>query len=262
MTNAFLDELFSLQGRVALVTGASGGIGRTLAAGLARAGAVVAISGRNPDRLASLEAEIAEAGGSAVAIDADVSDAAQVTQLAERALDKLGRVDILVNCAGMNRRMPMLEVTQAVYDEIMDTNLRSAFFLAQALAPQMAERGGGKIINIGSLTVSLALQNVAIYGMSKSALAQLTRTQAVEWAASNIQANCLAPGFIRTELTGPLFEHPTRSRWMLDRIPLKRGGKPADLVGMAIYLASPASDYTTGQTIYVDGGFTIGSQWD
>src|SRR5262245_35733880 len=138
MKQTFLEELFSLEGRVALLTGGSGGIGRALATGLARAGAMVAVSGRNPDRLSALIDEITEAGGSALAFAADVSDASQVTQLAEQALEKLGHVDILVNCAGMNRRMPMLEVTQAIYDEIMDTNLRSAFFLSQALAPQMA----------------------------------------------------------------------------------------------------------------------------
>jgi NAD(P)-dependent dehydrogenase (short-subunit alcohol dehydrogenase family) len=143
----------------------------------------------------------------------------------------------------------------------MDTNLRSVFFLTQAVAPVMARAGGGKVIHIGSLTSSVGLADVSVYGMSKSALAQLTKTMAVEWAAQNIQVNCLCPGFIATELTEPLWSDPARRRWMLDRIPARRPGQPGDLVGLAILLASAASDYLTGQAIYVDGGFLAGSQW-
>jgi NAD(P)-dependent dehydrogenase (short-subunit alcohol dehydrogenase family) len=157
--------------------------------------------------------------------------------------------------------MPIAQVTPEVYDTIMGTNLESLFFLSQAVLPHMLARGGGKVINIGSLTSSIGLMNVSVYGMTKSAVAQLTKTMAIEWAEHNIQVNCLCPGFIATELTAPLWADPQRSAWMLDRIPSKRPGTPSDLVGMAVYLASPASNYTTGQSIYVDGGFTAGSQW-
>ena len=172
-----------------------------------------------------------------------------------------GQIDILLNCAGTNQRMPIAAVTPAVYNTIMDTNLRSAYFLSQAALPLLIKAGGGKIVNVGSLTSAVGLADVSVYGMSKSALAQLTKTMAIEWALQNIQVNCLCPGFIATELTAPLWQDPVRSRWMLDRILMKRAGQPDDLTGLAIMLSSRASDYITGQSIYVDGGFTVGSQW-
>ncbi|MBC8075483.1 MAG: SDR family oxidoreductase [Chloroflexales bacterium] len=185
----------------------------------------------------------------------------QLAALAAQVRERMGPTTILVHCAGMNRRMPIADVTPVVYDTIMDTNLRSGFFLAQAIAPGMAASGGGKIIQIGSLTSTIGLADVSVYGMTKSALAQLTKTMAIEWAAQNIQVNCLCPGFIATELTEPLWNDAGRRRWMLERIPMRRPGTPADLVGMAIFLASAASNYVTGQTISVDGGFLAGSQW-
>lgn len=254
-------DLFTLRGRVALVTGASGGIGKVLAAGLAMAGATVAVSGRSTERLDDLQRAIGDGGGDAAVFPADLSDLASVGPLVEAVVKQCGAVDILVNCAGSNQRMPILEITPAIYDQIMATNLRSAFFLSQVVLPHMARQGGGKIINIGSLTSAIGLADVSVYGMSKSALAQLTKTMAIEWAEHNVQVNCLCPGFIATELTAPLWDNPARNRWMLDRLPIKRPGTPEDLVGMTIYLASHASDYTTGQTIYVDGGFVAGSQW-
>lgn len=261
MDTDILHELFSLKGRVALVTGASGGIGAALARGLARAGAAVALHGRSADRLAGVAGEVAGAGGVAAPFVGDLDDLAGLAPLVESVAAQLGPVDILVNCAGMNRRMPILDVTPEVYDSIMSTNLRSLYFLTRAVAAGMAERGGGKIINIGSLTSTIGLADVSVYGMTKSAVAQLTRTMAIEWAERNIQVNCLCPGFIATELTAPLWANPERRRWMLDRMANKRPGRPDDLVGLAIYLASPASDYTTGQSFFVDGGFTAGSQW-
>jgi NAD(P)-dependent dehydrogenase (short-subunit alcohol dehydrogenase family) len=261
MSEAFLNGLFALDGRVALVTGASGGIGAAVAAGLAAAGASVALSGRSPERLERARQAVAEAGGRAAVFPADLGVEGAPQALAGAVAAAMGGIDILVNCAGMNRRQPIGEVSPAVYDEIMAANLRSAFFLSQAALPHMVARGGGKVVNIGSLTVATGLLGVSVYGMTKSALAQLTKTMAVEWAEHNIQANCLSPGFIETELTGPLWANPARREWMLSRIPSKRPGKPADMVGTAVFLASPASDYLTGQTIFVDGGFTAGSQW-
>ncbi len=263
MTNTpLLGQLFSLVGRTALVTGSSGGIGAAIAKGLAGAGATVALNGRNEARLMDVQREIEAAGGSADVFPADVGDLDAVRDLARAATERLGQVDILVNCAGMNKRMPIAEMTPDIYDSIMATNLRGLYFLTQALVPRMAERGGGKIINIGSLTSTIGLQDVSVYGMTKSALAELTKTMAIEWAEHNIQVNCICPGFIRTELTEPVWNDSKRSTWILNRLPNKRPGAPEDMVGIAIYLASPASDYTTGQSIYIDGGFTAGSQWN
>lgn len=258
--NALL-RLFSLAGRVALVTGASGDIGRALARGLAGAGAIVALSGRNVAALEDARQEIVAAGGRAQSFPADISRVDEARQLAQAVVQALGGVDILVNCAGTNRRMPILEMPPEVYDQIMATNLRSAYFLSQALVPAMAARGGGKIINIGSLTSLTALANVAVYGMTKSALAHLTKSMAIEWAAYNVQVNCLCPGFIHTRLTEPLWSDEHKRAWMLERVPLKRAGRPDDLVGLAIYLAAPASDFLTGQVIAVDGGFLAGGNW-
>ncbi|MEN9934457.1 MAG: Gluconate 5-dehydrogenase [Chloroflexota bacterium] len=253
--------LFGLAGRVALITGASGDIGGAVADGLAEAGAVVALSGRSAERLERARERIVAAGGEAHVFPADLHQPKAPADLVRVVAERLGRIDILVNCAGMNRRQPIAEVTPENYDAIMTANLRSAFFLSQAAQPHMVRNGGGKIINIGSLTVNVGLADVSVYGMTKSALAQLTRTMAVEWAPHNIQVNCLSPGFIATELTAPLFANERRRGWIMARIPTGRPGRPADLVGMAIFMASPASDYMTGQNVYVDGGFTAGSSW-
>lgn len=255
-----LKGLFGLAGKVALVTGATGGIGNAIAQGLAKAGARVALNGRSEEKLQVLCQTIGDAGGEAMPFPADVADVAAVEPLVDRVVRQLGRLDILVNCAGINRRMPIADVTPAIYDEIMSTNLKAIYFLSQRAAPHMARAGGGKIINVGSVTAQVGLNDVSVYGMTKSALVLLTKTMAIEWAPQNIQVNCLCPGFIATELTIPLWES-VRSDWILARVPAKRAGTPHDLVGMAIYLAAPCSDFTTGQAIYVDGGFTAGNAW-
>jgi NAD(P)-dependent dehydrogenase (short-subunit alcohol dehydrogenase family) len=204
---------------------------------------------------------IVAAGGSAIIAPADLRTVTGVDRLVETATEAMGGIDILVNCAGMNRRQSIAEVTPETFDEIMNVNLRSAYFLSRAVAPGMGARGGGKIVHIGSINAAVGLQHVSVYGLSKSALVQTTKVMAIEWAELNIQVNCLCPGFIRTELTEPLWRDERRSRWILDRLPTRRPGLPEDLVGMAIYLAGPASAYTTGQAFYVDGGFLAGSPW-
>jgi NAD(P)-dependent dehydrogenase (short-subunit alcohol dehydrogenase family) len=166
-----------------------------------------------------------------------------------------------VNCAGINRRMPITDVSPAVYDEIMATNLRGLYFLSQAALPLLQARGGGKVLHIGSLTSLIGLSEVSVYGMAKSAVAQLTKTMAIEWAPFNVQVNCLCPGFIQTALAAPNWENPRRREWMLSRLPIQRGGQPDDVAGAALFLVSPAADYITGQSLYVDGGFTAGSAW-
>ena len=261
MSETFLRDLFSLDGRVALVTGASSGIGRELARGLAGAGARVALSGRSEERLDATRRAIAEGGGEAASFPAEIGDLDAVAPLVAAVTARFGRIDILVNCAGMNKREPLPEVTPETYARIMDVNLRAPYFLSQAVLPGMAERGGGKIIHIGSLTTSYGIGNLSVYGLTKSAIGQLTRTMAVECAASNIQVNCICPGWIETELTAPLWADEHRRGWILGRVPAGRPGKPADLLGIAVYLAAPASDFTTGQTFYIDGGFMAGGQW-
>ncbi len=261
MPNAYLDDLFSLDGRVALVTGASSGIGRELATGLALAGATVALSGRSAERLEETKQQIVEAGGKAELFPAEAGDFDAIKPLIEAVVAQFGRLDIILPAAGMNQRQPVQEVERATYDRLMDVNLRAPYFLAQAALPHLIAAGGGKIIHIGSLTTSWGIGNLSVYGMTKSAIGQLTRASAVEWAAHNIQVNAICPGWIETPLTKPLWADPQRREWILDRVPAGRPGKPGDLVGMAVYLASRASNFTTGQTFYVDGGFTAGGQW-
>jgi NAD(P)-dependent dehydrogenase (short-subunit alcohol dehydrogenase family) len=258
----YFPTLFSLEGRTALVTGASGGIGRALALGLAEAGAAVALHGTRREALEAVHAEIEAGGGRSVVTSADLQSTAANRDLVATVHRELGRLDVLVNCAGMNRRRPIAEVTEDDFETIVAVNLRSPFFLSQAAYPLMRDQGGGKIINIGSITSSIGLGRVSVYGATKGALAQLTQTMAIEWAKDNIQVNCLAPGFIRTPLTDKsVWQDPHASRWLLDRIPARRAGTPDDMVGTTLFLASAASDYLTGQMITVDGGFLAGGSW-
>jgi gluconate 5-dehydrogenase len=261
MPGSTLEKLFSLTGRVALVTGASGGIGSEIAAALASAGAHVALSGRSADRLEATARSITEGGGAATTFPGDVGDAAFVQNLPGEVAGSLGKIDILVNCAGINKREPIADVVPETFDRLVDVNLRAPYFLAQAVLPHMIAAGGGKIVNIGSLTTSWGVGKLSVYGMTKSAIGQLSRVMAVEWARHNIQVNCLCPGWIKTELTKPLWSDEQRSRWIVDRVPTGRFGTPEDLAGLTVYLASPASNYTTGQVIYVDGGFMAGGEW-
>ena len=260
---SILERLFSLRGKVALVTGASGGIGRALAVGLAQAGAVVAIQGRKPEELEQTRRQIEAAGAKALPFAADLRDIDPNWKLVEDVHRATGRLDVLVNCAGMNRRAPLAEATADDFDTIVAVNLRSAMLLCQAAYPIMKAAGGGKVINIGSLTSDWGLGGVGVYGMSKMGMYSLTRTLAVEWARDNIQVNCIAPGFIMTPLTEKgLWGDPVRRKWILDRVPARRPGEPKDLVAMTLLLASRGSDFLTGQLIAVDGGFLAGGWWE
>ncbi len=261
--SSILNQLFSLQGKTALVTGATSGIGEAIAIGFAQAGATVGINGRSTERAATTCQQIVDGGGLAHPLVFDLTTVAACRQLISDALATLGHIDILVNCAGMNRRKPAVEVTEEDWETILDVNLRSDFFLSQAVHPIMTAQGGGKIINIGSVTNTYALDGVSVYGATKAGLAQVTRTMAIEWAPDNIQVNMIAPGFIQTPLTDAgLFQNEQRRRWLEARTPLRRPGKPHDLLGAALLLAASASDYMTGTTITVDGGFLIGGSWD
>lgn len=261
--SAILDRLFSLTNRTVLITGATGGIGEALALGFAEVGATVGVNSRSLEKAAATCQTIIDAGGQAIPLPADLTTVAACRQLIADAHRALGRLDILVNCAGMNRRKPVTAVTEEDWETIMAVNLRSAYFLCQAAHPLMQAQGGGKIINIGSLNTTYGLDNVSVYGATKAGMAQMTRVMAVEWAPDNIQVNLLSPGFIMTPLTANgLWNNDQRRRWLHARIPMRRPGEPEELVGAALLLAAPASSYMTGSTITVDGGFLAGGSWD
>ncbi len=260
---SLFQRLFALSGKTALISGASGGIGQVLATALAEAGATVGVHGRTQEKVENLCASIEEKGGEAKPFIADLRQVDACRKLIAEAHQVLGRLDILLNCAAINRRKPVEAVTEDDFDTIMAVNLRSIFFLCQAAYPIMRAQGGGKIINIDSINATYGLGTISVYGATKSGLAQITRVMAVEWARDNIQVNNLTPGFILTPLTeGPLWGDEHRSRWLHDRIPARRPGKPEELVGATLLLASAASSYITGTTIRVDGGFLAGGSWE
>ena len=247
--------MFSLAGRVAIVTGCATGIGRAIAAGLAAAGAdiagVVHASGADETR-----ADVERAGRRFAAVQADLADAAAPARIVEEARARLGEPDILVNNAGIIRRAPCAEFTAADWDAVMDVNLKAAFFLAQAVARALIARGsGGKIVNIASMLSFQGGILVPSYTASKAALAGITKTMANEWAAKGICVNAIAPGYIATDNTAALQADPVRNKSILDRIPAGRWGRPEDIAGMAVFLASPASDYCHGGIYPVDGGW-------
>jgi NAD(P)-dependent dehydrogenase (short-subunit alcohol dehydrogenase family) len=259
-------HLFDISGRVALITGASRGIGRAIALGLAEAGASVALSSRTQADLFQTAEEIHALGARAEAFPADVARVAEIRALVRDVLVRMGQIDILVNVAGVNRRRPSTEITEEDWDTVLDLNLKGLFFTSQAVGRYWIEtrrfaaehnRGKGKIINIGSIAGEMGSRRRAPSTASKSGVPGVTRTLAVEWATEGICVNCLAPGYIETELTKPLFDDPTFSASFHNRVPMGRRGYPVDLVGPAVFLAAPASDYLTGQTIVVDGGFRI-----
>ncbi|NJM39954.1 MAG: SDR family oxidoreductase [Anaerolineae bacterium] len=255
-------DLFSLQDKVALVSGGSGDIGLALAKAMAKAGASIALNGTSQAKLDKAGRELESLGARVALLKADISKASECTRLAQEAQAAFGRIDILVNCAGINRRKPILEITEDDYNAIMDVHVRGSYFLSQAVAPIMIGQGGGKIIHIGSLNIKIGLADISVYGVAKAGLDQLTRVQAVEWAQHNIQVNCLSPGFIETDLTRVgLWQNEKRSKWILERTPMKRPGYADEMAGVMLLLASNASSFLTGQTIYVDGGVLAGSAW-
>jgi len=250
------EPLFDLSDRVAVVTGASSGIGRTIALAFAQAGCAVVLVARRTALLDDARREIEANGGRAAAFRCDLSDRAAVKECGSRAGDFFGPPDILVSAAGINRRRPILEVTEEDWDATLRLNLDAPFFLAQRLAPAMIEKGFGRIINIASLQSLRAFPDCAPYGASKGAIAQLTRAQAEAWSRFGVNANAIAPGFFGTQLTESLVRDKARWQAMAARTFAGRNGELPDLWGTALFLASRASDYVTGQTIFVDGGYT------
>lgn len=244
---------FDLTGKVALVTGANTGIGQAIALGLAAAGADLAVAGRS-DPAETLTAAAA-LGRRTLSVTADLSSTAPIETLVAEVLEKLGRIDILVNNAGIIRRADLLDMSEADWDAVLDTNLKSLFFLSQAVARHMAVRGSGKIINIASLLSFQGGVRVPGYAAAKSGVAGVTKAMANELAAKGVQVNAIAPGYITTNNTAALVADETRNRQILERIPAGRWGAPEDIAGPAVFLASSASDYVTGHILAVDGGW-------
>ena len=249
---------FNLDGRVALVTGASSGIGREIALALSEAGAAVILVARREVELDSVRGEIEAARGRAATVVANLADRAELRAAALEADKRFGPPDILVNAAGINIRKPMLEVTESDWDAVLAINLDASFFLGQALAPPMIERGWGRIINIASLQSVRAFTMGASYGASKGGIAQLTRAQAEAFSRHGVNCNAIAPGFFATGLTEPVVKDAARWAKMAESTFIGRNGELRDLRGAAVFLASHASDYITGQLIFVDGGFSAG----
>jgi gluconate 5-dehydrogenase len=247
-------SLFDLSGRTALVTGSSRGLGRAIAEGLAKAGARLIVNGTDPARVETAVAEFRSAGHLAEGVAFDVTDETAVVRAFE-GLDAKGiAIDVLVNNAGIQMRKPLIEFTSAEWRKVIETNLTSAFIIGREAAKRMIPRKRGKIINIGSLGSELARPTVGPYTAAKGGIKTLTRSMAVEWAASGIQANAIGPGYMLTDMNQALVNNADFNNWLMSRIPAKRWGRPDELIGAAIFLASSASDYVNGQIIYVDGG--------
>ena len=246
---------FSLEGRRALITGASRGIGAALAMGLARAGANVALAARDIESLRKVEDAIKADRHNALSLAMDVRNAAAAKAAVETARKQLGGLDILINNAGVEDVRDSLEVDEALWDKIVDTNLKGAFFCAQAAARGMAEAGGGAILNICSLTSEVGVPTAVAYGSSKSGLLGMTRALAAEWAPRGIRVNGIGPGYFRTALTEMFYQDAKWQEAMLSKIPMRRFGHTDDLVGAAVFLCSDAAAYVTGQCLYIDGGY-------
>lgn len=254
-------DSFRLEGKTAVVTGAAGGIGRWLAAGLGMAGARVLATDLDAEGLDSLVQVLGEVGVEAAALACDLGEDDAPEEIVGRCLERFARLDVLVNCAAVNRRLPILDMDHDTYDWIMRIDLRQPYFLSRAAAEVMRGSGGGAIVNISSINFQYGLEQISVYGPAKAGLSQLTRVMALEWAPYGIRANAIAPGYMDTPLAAPLWADADRSRWILNRVPMKRPGRPDELVGTCQLLASEAGSFITGQTFVVDGGFMAGGQW-
>jgi NAD(P)-dependent dehydrogenase (short-subunit alcohol dehydrogenase family) len=253
------NPLFDLSGQVALVTGASRGLGQYFARALARSGADLVITSRTADSLQPFADEIAGLGRRAVPLALDVCDLKSIEQMAAAAEEAYGKIDILVNNAGMNIRKPALDVAWDDWNKILDTNLRGSFFVAQAIAKRMVPRRYGRIINIGSVTSVAGYAGLGPYGASRGGIRQLTMSLADDWGKFGITVNCLAPGWFKTSQNKVMYEDKEWVEYLSDRIPIKRPGRPDDLDSAVVFLAAESSRYITGQTLLVDGGISTGA---
>jgi len=251
-----MKSIFDLSGKVALVTGASSGIGQRQAYALAMAGAAVILLGRREDQLALTVSAIEASKGQAATLKADLTDRDSLREIAERSAKPFGAVDILINAAGVNLRQSVDEITLESWDETLNLNLSTPFFLARELVPSMQAKSWGRIINIASLQSSRAFANGMAYGASKGGIAQLTRAMAEAWSSTGVNCNAIAPGFFPTGLTAPVYDNPEMLGKLAAQTAIGRNGELQDLDGLTTFLAAAASDYITGQVIHLDGGFT------
>ena len=254
---SYLDQLFSLRDRVAVITGGSSGIGRGIALALGQAGADIVLISRGEPQLRATASELEQAGCRAAWVSADLGDRAAAGRAAAAAREPFGPPDILVNCAGLNLRPPLAELTIEQWDELMAVNLTAPFLLGQQFGPQMAQNGWGRIINVTSQQADRAFGNSGGYGAAKGGVASLTRSQSEAWAKHGVNCNAISPGFVITPLTAEVSADPVRTAALAARTMVGRNGLPADFAGAAVFLASAASDYVTGQMIRVDGGFSV-----
>lgn len=253
-------KLFSVSDQVVLVSGGSRGIGRAIAAGFANAGAQVIISSRDGNSLKAAVESMTGAKTTKYRV-ADVAKSNNVSKLVASVMEEFGRIDTLINVAGVNRRKPVFDVTEDDYDFIMDINLKGAWMLAKEVGKHQVKAGKGCQINISSLNNDKPLANVAPYAMSKAAMGHMTKVMAMEWGPHGVRVNAIAPGFVITDLTRKLWSLKSMQDWVMPNTPLRRLGQPEDMVGAALFLASQASAWMTGQILYVDGGFTAGYNW-
>lgn len=249
---------FDLTGKVAFVSGASRGLGKGFALTLAKAGCDLVCTSRTLESLHGICQEVKALGRKCLALELDVRNLESIQAAAAAAEDSYGRVDVLVNNAGCNVRKPAFEVSWDDWNLVLETNLRGTFFLAQAVGRRMASQNYGRIINIGSVTCVAGYAGLGPYGASRGGVKQLTMSLASDWGPHGITVNCLAPGWFRTEQNKVMYDDPGWVSYLCERIPLGRPGKPGDLDGMLLFLASDASEYVTGQTFLVDGGISVG----
>ena len=251
-------DLFSLRDKVAVVTGSSKGIGKAIAEAMAEAGAKVVISSRKAGPCEAVAAAINEGGGEAMACACNISEKTQLQALVDATLERWGRIDALVCNAAVNPYFgPLAEITDEAYDKTMNANVRSNLWLCNMVIPRMAERGGGAVIIVSSIAAFKGHGNLGVYALSKAADNQLARSLAVEWGRANVRVNCIAPGLVRTDMARALWEDPDNLARALEAYPLGRIGEPEDIAGAAVFLASRAGDFVTGQTLVIDGGTTI-----
>ncbi len=255
------DELFSVAGQIVVVSGGSRGIGRALAEGFAKRGSQVVITGRETATIEAAAREMSSGPNSVVPIVCDVAQLDDIARLVETVVGKFGRIDTLLNVAGVNKRKKAETFSPEEYDFILNINLRGLFFLSQAVGKQLIAQKSGTIINIDSLNTDSPLKGVLPYAVSKAGVSMMTRGMAAEWGEHGVRVNAIAPGFILTDLTNKLWSIPTMQQWGQANTPLKRLGQVDDLIGTAIYLASKASAFMTGQVLYVDGGMSAGTLW-
>jgi NAD(P)-dependent dehydrogenase (short-subunit alcohol dehydrogenase family) len=255
------DQLFSVENQVVLVSGGSRGIGKALARGFVERNARVVICGREPATLDATAREISVGVYPVQGVACDVAQVEQIEPVIKGVVEKHGRIDTLLNVAGVNIRQPAEKFSPEQFDFVLDINLRGAYFMAQAVGRQMIAQASGSIVNIDSLNSDAPLKYVAPYAISKAGVRAMTRAMAMEWGPKGVRVNGLAPGFILTDLTRKLWSNPTMFAWNRFNTPLGRLGTPEDLVGTAVFLASPAAAFLTGQTIYVDGGMIAGRVW-